>query len=570
FLMHRSGLLVLTNHASVLCCGDTVKQIVAGVKKLVHSTLYVHVENTSFIPPQQQSTFVPSLATNPKALNSTNSFSSDIFPFISKFYEETSHQCEDLDVNILLHNIGCRNQGKKILQRCVCAYLYMIIINTQGPVQCIITDLVYSTTQSSDSEIIRNFIKNRYILQGQDSNEATVPVFCLEHIGVASEFPKSPSITVTGKNDVVIGGTFDKIHPGHKVLLSEATLLANNRLLIGVTNGKMLERKTLHELIRPCEKRINDIQKFLTDVHDFHIKDESIITDPIGPAATDPHLQCIVVSKETERGGAVVNDARAKNQLNQLEVHVIGLLIGDESSSPTNEVKMSSSTLRYKSLGVIRRPPNIRTSSHPPGAYVIGLTGGIASGKSSIAKRLSNLGAVVIDCDKLGHQAYRPGTQTFEKLVTQFGEDIISKTSGEIDRKVLGGKVFGKDPTNRNLLNSIVWPEIERLAREKIEEAVAMTSEKLVCVLDAAVLLEAGWDHFSDEVWVSIVTRDEAIKRVVERDGRTVDDAERRIQSQISNEERVDRAHVVLSTLWEGSATQAQVEKAWIGLCQRL
>ncbi|XP_002131624.2 bifunctional coenzyme A synthase [Ciona intestinalis] len=565
--MHRSGILVLTNHVSALSYGDTVKRIVAGVKKIVDSTLYVHVENTCNVSQIKTSSFEFSLKSHPNTSNTPRSFSSDIFPFISKFYEEAASQCEDLDVNILLHNIGQHSGRRKTLQR---------------PIQCIITD--HAENSNIESEIIRKFVLGQYELNEDNKSGSTIPIFGIKEHSFVQNNVKPQSTIVTGEGNVVIGGTFDIIHSGHKVLLSEAALLANKRLLIGVTDGKMLERKTLHELIRGCKTRISSIQDFLLDVHDFCIKDEHCenpnklpvlevvpILDPIGPASTDPDLQCIVVSKETERGGVVVNEARRKNNLNDLYVHVIGegLLIGDESSSPTKETKLSSSTLRYKSLGMLRKSPNIRTSSHPPGAYVIGLTGGIASGKSSIAKRLQNLGAVVVDCDKLGHLAYSLGTKTFEKVVENFGPEVVSQ-SGEIDRKVLGSKIFGADSKNRDLLNSIVWPEIERLARLKISEAVSERNEKVICVLDAAVLLEAGWDNFCHEVWVSVVTRDEAIKRVVERDGRTIADAERRIQSQLSNKERVEKASVVLSTMWETSATQAQVEKAWRFLVERM
>uniref|UniRef100_F6T7H6 Bifunctional coenzyme A synthase n=1 Tax=Ciona intestinalis TaxID=7719 RepID=F6T7H6_CIOIN len=550
--MHRSGILVLTNHVSVLSYGDTVKRIVAGVKKIVDSTLYVHVENTCNVS--------QILNTHPSTSNTPRSFSSDIFPFISKFYEEAASQCEDLDVNILLHNIG-QHSGRR--------YILSLLYITCRPIQCIITD--HAENSNIESEIIRKFVLGQYALNEDSSSGSTIPILGIEEHSFVHNNVKSQSTMVTGKGNVVIGGTFDKIHSGHKVLLSEAALLANKRLLIGVTDGKMLERKTLHELIRGCETRISSVQAFLLDVHDFCIKEVVPILDPIGPASTDPDLQCIVVSKETERGGVVVNEARRKNNLNDLYVHVIGegLLIGDESSSPTKETKLSSSTLRYKSLGTLRKSPNMRTLSHPPGAYVIGLTGGIASGKSSIAKRLQNLGAVVVDCDKLGHLAYSPGTKTFKKVVENFGSEVVSE-SGEIDRKILGTKIFGVDSKNRDLLNSIVWPEIERLARLKILEATSERKEKVICVLDAAVLLEAGWDNFCHEVWVSVVTRDEAIKRVVERDGRTIADTERRIQSQLSNKERVEKANVVLSTMWETSATQAQVEKAWSFLVERI
>ena len=174
----------------------------------------------------------------------------------------------------------------------------------------------------------------------------------------------------------------------------------------------------------------------------------------------------------------------------------LGSLVDDQhgSTSPTSETKSSSSTLRYESLSLLRKSPNKSQSANFRGAYVIGLTGGIASGKSSVCSHMRNLGAVIIDCDKLGHMAYEPETATFKKVVNRFGKDIISST-GTIDRKILASKVFTSDSqgnrSNLADLNAIVWPEVERLARAEITEAInSLKGEKVVCVLDAAVLLE--------------------------------------------------------------------------------
>ena len=178
-----------------------------------------------------------------------------------------------------------------------------------------------------------------------------------------------------------------------------------------------------------------------------------------------------------------------------------GHLLGENQTSAINEVKTSSSTLRYNSLGDLRKIPNSSEATFPSEAYVIGLTGGIASGKSSIAKRMEKLGAVIIDCDKLGHKAYKPGTKTFSKVVERFGSDIVA-ASGIIDRQVLSQKVFGNaQEKSKNLqdLNSLVWPEIKRLATIQVEEAIKGSEgrklgTKLICVLDAAVLLEVFYE----------------------------------------------------------------------------
>ena len=120
---------------------------------------------------------------------------------------------------------------------------------------------------------------------------------------------------------------------------------------------------------------------------------------------------------------------------------------------------------------------------------IIGLTGGIASGKSTAAKLLGELGAYVIDADKLGHRAYEPNTEAFDAVVAEFGDDVVGE-DGQIDRRALGGKVFGDDAALARL-TAIVWPQIRRLAQQEIETARADDPKRML-VLEAAVLFEAG------------------------------------------------------------------------------
>ena len=117
------------------------------------------------------------------------------------------------------------------------------------------------------------------------------------------------------------------------------------------------------------------------------------------------------------------------------------------------------------------------------------------------------------------------------------------------------------DKTKLALLNQIIWPEI--LAQAKVEIARYREEDFENCVLDAAVLLEAGWDSETDEVWVTFVPESEALSRILLRDGLSQEQAANRIKSQISNKERVDKANVAICTLWEPEFTQEQVVKAW-------
>ena len=132
---------------------------------------------------------------------------------------------------------------------------------------------------------------------------------------------------------------------------------------------------------------------------------------------------------------------------------------------------------------------------------VIGLTGGIASGKSAASAMLADRGALVIDADKVGHEAYQRGSGCYQKVVAAFGQDVVGP-DGEIDRKALGGKVFG-DPALRKRLEGIVWPWM----RETMDKRFADLRQQgaPVVVLEAAVLIEADWVPLVDQVWLVVV-----------------------------------------------------------------
>jgi dephospho-CoA kinase len=190
----------------------------------------------------------------------------------------------------------------------------------------------------------------------------------------------------------------------------------------------------------------------------------------------------------------------------------------------------------------------------------IGLTGGIASGKSTVARHLAALGAHVIDADKLGHRAYEPGTEAFRAVVAEFGDDVVDG-DGRIDRKALGAKVFGR-PERLKRLTDIVWPEIGRLAAAEIGAARERDPDVII-VLEAAVLFEAGWQRTVDEVWAVIVEPEVAVARACARDGLSPEDVRRRIGAQIGNNERRARADVVIDNSGDLASLQSRVEAEW-------
>ena len=191
---------------------------------------------------------------------------------------------------------------------------------------------------------------------------------------------------------------------------------------------------------------------------------------------------------------------------------------------------------------------------------VIGLTGGIASGKSTAAGHLQKLGAHVIDADLLGHRAYEPGTRAYAAVVHTFGSDIVD-ADGKIDRKILGSKVFG-DPQNLERLTNIVWPEIRLMAEAEIENVRKADPSKVI-VLEAAVLFEAGWEDAVEEIWVVSLNRDAAVQRAGARDG--VDEAavQKRIDAQMTNSERVERGEVIIDNSGSVADLLAQLDIQW-------
>lgn len=197
---------------------------------------------------------------------------------------------------------------------------------------------------------------------------------------------------------------------------------------------------------------------------------------------------------------------------------------------------------------------------------IIGLTGGIASGKSTVATTLQSWGAYVIDADKLGHRAYVKGTDAFHKVVAQFGEDIVG-ADGEVDRRALGAKVFGEGGSLKQLTD-IVWPAIYDMAAAEIKQSLD-NNPNTVVVLEAAVLIEAGWQSLVDEIWVTAVDPSTAIERASARDGVDADAVQARIDAQLSNAERTAEAAVVIDNSADEPQLLAQLENHWKNLQER-
>jgi dephospho-CoA kinase len=193
-------------------------------------------------------------------------------------------------------------------------------------------------------------------------------------------------------------------------------------------------------------------------------------------------------------------------------------------------------------------------------APVVGLTGGIGSGKSTVAAMLAERGALVIDADRIGHETYRPGSDGFRRVVAAFGRGIVAG-DGTIDRKALGAIVFA-DPAALARLNAIVHPLIGAEVAARVASARADDPRRPV-VIEAAILLEAGWQRLVDRLWLVSVRPETAIVRVMASRGLARAEVERRIAAQTSDAERRRRADLVIENDGTPADLRARVEEAW-------
>ncbi|HXX59499.1 MAG TPA: dephospho-CoA kinase [Dehalococcoidales bacterium] len=190
---------------------------------------------------------------------------------------------------------------------------------------------------------------------------------------------------------------------------------------------------------------------------------------------------------------------------------------------------------------------------------VIGLTGGIGSGKSSVARILSELGASVIDADLVGHESYLPGTATYNKLIAAFGNHIVAP-DGKIDRKKLGAIVFD-DKAQLKKLNEIVLPAMKKMAVELIEGYRRRLVK--VVVLEAPTLFESGWTDIVDQVWVVTAGKPDVIKRVMARSWMSEEAVQARIDAQLPDEARTSKADVVIKNDGSPVELRKQVKAFW-------
>ncbi|MCD6187166.1 MAG: dephospho-CoA kinase [Desulfuromusa sp.] len=191
---------------------------------------------------------------------------------------------------------------------------------------------------------------------------------------------------------------------------------------------------------------------------------------------------------------------------------------------------------------------------------VLGITGNIASGKSTVSKELARRGAVVLDADQLAREVVASGSSALKKVVKLFGTEILQK-DGDLDRDRLGQMVFA-DVKVRAMLNGIIHPEIAKKSIKQLQQLRETTAAPLI-IYEAPLLFEVGAENRVDKVLVVKIDPEEQIRRLMARDRLSEADAQQRMNSQMQQEKKIIRADFVIDNSGTLVETQKQVDALW-------
>ncbi|WP_044477734.1 dephospho-CoA kinase [Paenibacillus antibioticophila] len=190
----------------------------------------------------------------------------------------------------------------------------------------------------------------------------------------------------------------------------------------------------------------------------------------------------------------------------------------------------------------------------------IGLTGGIATGKSTVSQMLVARGAALIDADVVARRIMEPGHPVLAKVVERFGETVLL-ADGQLNRKRLGEIVFS-DPVERKALEDITHPAIRREMKAELEALEQENPERLV-VADIPLLYESGLENLYEKIMVVYVPRSLQLERLMQRDALTVQEAELRLAAQMDIEEKRRRADILIDNSQSYEETESQIDDFW-------
>lgn len=209
--------------------------------------------------------------------------------------------------------------------------------------------------------------------------------------------------------------------------------------------------------------------------------------------------------------------------------------------------------------------------------YLIGLTGGIACGKSTVLAVLSALGARTIDADRVTHRVQQPGKPVYNQIVAAFGNDILTRPGGPIDRRKLGERVFS-DQAALQQLEKIVHPAVRAEIGEWLEQIThtgghgsrEQPLDRPIAVIDAIKLIESSWAKQCHAIWVVTCTEAQQIERLIQTRGMSAAEAHQRVAAQAPQSSRIARANVVIDNSGTQEQTRVQIEAAWANIVKRV
>ncbi|MBU5441608.1 dephospho-CoA kinase [Paenibacillus sp. MSJ-34] len=192
----------------------------------------------------------------------------------------------------------------------------------------------------------------------------------------------------------------------------------------------------------------------------------------------------------------------------------------------------------------------------------LGLTGGIATGKSTVSSLLEERGALIIDADRVAREVVLPGSPALQQVAERFGQAVLLE-DGSLNRKKLGEIVFA-DEAERKALESILHPAIRSVMRERMEAFERDYPDKLV-VADIPLLYESGLESMYEEIMVVYVPREVQLQRLMKRDGMSAEEAGKRLNAQFDIEWKKRQADYVIDNRGSLDETKKQIDRFWHG-----